>query len=276
MCRAGVVGGVRRRVGPGAQREVGLVGGEHRAVEEVDALAVVGLVGHDLADRGGQLGEVVEADVAQPDERPHRLEVDDQPQRVAQRAVGVGQGAEQVAVLTVGPGDDDLAGTGQHLDLAHRLVRQAEPERARLDAEPAERAADGDGLELGHDRGHQAVGKRRVDEVLVRRHGLDVGGPRDGVDGQHASSPETSRPGAALRSRGRNRLDVRLASRTGAPGGIAAYCRSSRSRAWAWRAPTCTPSRAGAVVIRSPVSRGRMVGRVILIRPADRRLRMVR
>ena len=82
------------------------------------------------ADRRGQRVEVVEPDVAQPDERLDRLEVDDQPQRVAQRAVGVGQRAEQVAMLAVGAGDDDLAGAGQHLDLAHRLVRQAEPERA--------------------------------------------------------------------------------------------------------------------------------------------------
>ena len=36
------------------------------------------------------------------------------------------------------------------------------------------------------------------------------------------SSPDTSRPGAVVAVRGRNRFDVRLASRTGDPGGIAA------------------------------------------------------
>ena len=37
----------------------------------------------------------------------------------------------------------------------------------------------------------------------------------------------TSSPGAAGFGRGRNRLDVFFASRTGSPGGMAAYCRSS-------------------------------------------------
>ena len=118
-----------------------------------------------------------------------RLEVDHQAQRVAESAVGVGQRTEQVAMVTVGPGDDDIAGTGQHLDLAHRFVRQAQPERAGLDAEPAEGTADGDGLQLGDDRRHQPVGERRVDEVLVGRHRLDVCGACDGVDRQHAVEP---------------------------------------------------------------------------------------
>lgn len=34
---------------------------------------------------------------------------------------------------------------------------------------------------------------------------------------------DTSRPGVLVGLRGRNRLEVRLASRTGAPGGMAAY-----------------------------------------------------
>src|SRR4051794_32883444 len=41
--------------------------------------------------------------------------------------------------------------------------------------------------------------------------------------------PLTSRPDPAIGSRGRNRLDVRLARRTGEPVGIAAYCCRSRS-----------------------------------------------
>ena len=45
------------------------------------------------------------------------------------------------------------------------------------------------------------------------------------------SRPETSSPGRLTVVRGRKRLDVRLASRTGSPAGIAAYCASSRSRA---------------------------------------------
>ena len=48
--------------------------------------------------------------------------------------VGLEGSAEQVAMVTVGAGDHDLAGAGQHLDLAHRFVRQAQPERGGLDA----------------------------------------------------------------------------------------------------------------------------------------------
>src|SRR4051812_42390904 len=41
--------------------------------------------------------------------------------------------------------------------------------------------------------------------------------------------PDTSSPGAVVAARGRNRFEVRLASRTVAPGGIARYDSRSRS-----------------------------------------------
>src|SRR6478752_8151545 len=56
--------------------------------------------------------------------------------------------------------------------------------------------------------------------------------------------PETSSPGAVVSARGRKRLDVFLASRTGALGGIAAYDARRRSTAAAWSAqapPVLTP-----------------------------------
>src|SRR5690242_7587943 len=45
------------------------------------------------------------------------------------------------------------------------------------------------------------------------------------------ASPETSRPGVCTRDRWRNRFDVRLASRTGAPGGMASYDACNRTTA---------------------------------------------
>jgi len=46
-------------------------------------------------------------------------------------------------------------------------------------------------------------------------------------------NPDTSRPGALEGSRQRKRLEVRLASRTGAPGGIASYdLRSASTARW--------------------------------------------
>jgi hypothetical protein len=85
-------------------------------------------------------------------------------------------------VLAGRPRGDDLAGAGEHLDLAHRLVRQPVPERARLDSEPGHRAAERDGLQLRHHGRHQPVRERRVDQVLVRGHALHVGGAGVRVD----------------------------------------------------------------------------------------------
>src|SRR3954454_14497432 len=69
------------------------------------------------------------------------------------------------------------------------------------------------------------------------------------------SRPLTSSPGVPLLARGRNRFDVFLASRTGAPAGIASYDALSRRTASSWRAqafPSLTrrrllPSRVGRV-----------------------------
>ena len=57
-----------------------------------------------------------------------------------------------------------------------RLVGQAVAEAGRLDAEAADRAAEGDRAQLRDDVGDQAVGQGRVDEVLVGAHALHVGG----------------------------------------------------------------------------------------------------
>ena len=50
------------------------------------------------------------------------------------------------------------------------------------------------------------------------------------------SRPLTSSPGVPFLARGRNRLDVFFASRTGAPAGIASYDARSRTTAASWRA----------------------------------------
>ena len=83
-------------------------------------------------------------------------------------------------------------------------------------------------LQLRHDQRHQAVRQRRVDQVLVGAHALHVGGARARVDGDDAVEAGHVEPGAGCAARGRNRFEVRLASRTGWPGGIAAYDARSR------------------------------------------------
>ena len=136
----------------------------------------------DHRDRLRQQPGVVEAHVAQRDVGADRLELDAQPGGVAERAVGVGEGVEQ---LVAGPGGDHLAGAGEHVHLDDRLVRQAAAEAGGLDAEAGDRAAEGDRAQLRDDERHQAVGQRRVDEVLVGRHAGHVGGAGLGVDEDH-------------------------------------------------------------------------------------------
>jgi len=127
--------------------------------------------------------------VAQRDVRRHRLEGDPQPDGVAEAAVGVGEGGEQVGVLVVGGRRHDLPVAGEDVHLEHRLVRQAVAERRRLDAESGHRAAQGDGPQLWDDHRHQAVRQGRVDEVFVGAHALDVGGACLGVDRDHTVQP---------------------------------------------------------------------------------------
>ena len=153
-----------------------------------------------LDDRGqglGQLLGVVEAQVAQRDVAAHRLQRDPQPGGVAQRAEGVGERREQVGVLVVGPGGDHLAGAGEDVELEDGVVRQPAAEARRLDAQPGDRAAEGDGAQLRHDQRDQPVRQRRVDEVLVGAHALHVGGPPRDVDRDHAVEARHVQPGCA-------------------------------------------------------------------------------
>ena len=86
-----------------------------------------------------------------------------------------------------GAGDrEDLAVAGEDVHLEHRLVRRAVAEARALDAEAGDGSAQGDGAQLRHAHGHQAVRKRRVDEVLVGGHAEHLGGARDRIDVQHA------------------------------------------------------------------------------------------
>ncbi len=127
--------------------------------------------------------------MAQGDERLDGLEGDAQAGGVAERAVGVGEPVEEVCVLALGAGRDDLARAGEDVHLQDRLVGQAAAERRRLDAEAGHRTAQGDGLELGHHQRRQSVGQGRLHEVLVGAHPLDVRGARLRVDRDHAPQP---------------------------------------------------------------------------------------
>ena len=62
---------------------------------------------------------------------------------------------------------------------------RAHAERARFDAETGGCSADRDALEFGYHRGCQAMRQRRIDEVEVRRHSLDIGCACRGIDPDH-------------------------------------------------------------------------------------------
>ena len=151
---------------------------EHRAVDEVGRVSV------EVADLGDHLGQVggVHAHVLHADVAGHRLHLDLQPQRVAEGAVGVRERGEEVGVLAVRRRGDDVAVGEQHVHRAHRLVRQAVPERRGLDAQPGDRAAERDRLELRDDERHDAAGQRGCGERLVGGHALDLGGAGGEVD----------------------------------------------------------------------------------------------
>ena len=133
--------------------------------------------------------------MAQGDEGVDRLERDPQPGGVAERAVGVGEPVEEVGVLALRSGGDDLARPGEDVHLQHRLVGQTAAERRRLDAEPGDGAAQGDGLELGHHERREAVRQGRLDEVLVGAHALHVSGAGLRVDRDHLVEQGDVEPG---------------------------------------------------------------------------------
>jgi hypothetical protein len=79
---------------------------------------------------------------------------------------------------------EDLAGAGDDLVLGAGVVEAAVAERHGLDGAAGHGAADGDGLELRHERRQEAVPQRLSDEVTEGHAGLGGARPLGGVDGQ--------------------------------------------------------------------------------------------
>ena len=80
---------------------------------------------------------------------------------------------------------DDASIAEQHVELEHRVVHQAVAMRRGFDADAGYRAAERDGLQLRHHRGHQAVHQAFARQVLVADHALGVDPARGRVDLQH-------------------------------------------------------------------------------------------
>lgn len=196
----GVVADGAGLIGLDPESEVAFVGAEDDAVQVLNFDAVVLTPSDDGAHRRLKRVQIVESQVAQGNERKYRLEFDLQPRRVAESAVRVGKAPVQVRVLALGCCREDLTATGEDVDLEYRLVRKPAAERRRLDAESGDRAAEGDRLELRNDERGEAVGQRRVDQILVRAHPRHVGGASRGIDGDDLAQ---SRDVESRRLRGR-------------------------------------------------------------------------
>lgn len=219
---AGVVGGVGRAVGEAADREVHLARAEEDPVHEVDAFAVVHHGVADLLHGQHALGGVGELDVREVHVRLDLAQPDLDAQRVAERAVGVGEGAEEVAVLVVGAGHDDAPVAGEDLELLDRLVRQ--PSLKLVDSMPSPVTAPPSVMVLSCGT---TYGMSPCGSVASTRCSYVVMPWTSAVMVSGSTLMTSSRSLAEslavfVASRNLNRLDVDLASRGAAPPGISA------------------------------------------------------
>ena len=192
----GVIAGVRRGGGEAPERQVHLARREYCAVDEVGVLRAQA-----RAELGEKEARVAERRVPEMHVRLHRYRARLHAQRIAERAVGVGKAEKQIGVL-VGRGAGDHASVAEDdVELEHRVVHEAIAVRGRLDADAGDGAAERDGLQLRHDRGHHAVGEALAREILVGNHafGLDsVGADREHlVELAHVKPPARRRGAVA-------------------------------------------------------------------------------
>ena len=186
----GVIARVGRAGGEAPERQVHLARREHRAVDEVGVLRA-----QPRAELGEIEARVGERHVREMHVRLHGARL--HAQGVAERAVGVGKAKKQVGVLIRRRAGEHASVAEDDVELEHCVVHQAIAVRGRLDADAGDRAAERDGLQLRHDRGHHAVGEALAREVLVGDHALGV--DRVGADREHLVEVAHVKPPARRR-----------------------------------------------------------------------------
>ena len=92
----------------------------------------------------------------------HRAQLNLEAHRVSQRAVAVGEEAEQIDVL-VARARDNLPSSGQNVHLHHRFMRQAIAEACGFHAHTRYGAAERDGFQLRHHKRHESMRQGGVD-----------------------------------------------------------------------------------------------------------------
>jgi hypothetical protein len=190
----GVIADVRRLVGEVRHGDEHLVGREHRAVDEVGVARVEAPLELLEVDAPVEVVEVEEMHVGLHGQRL-RLHA----QRVAERAVGVGKAEEEIRVLVGRGAGDDAPVAQQDVQLEHRVVHEALAVRGGFDADARERAAQRNGLELRHHRGHHALPQAGRDQSLVGHHALGFDPARLRIDREHVAESADVEPAARLR-----------------------------------------------------------------------------
>jgi hypothetical protein len=90
-------------------------------------------------------------------------------------------------MLVVRRAVDDASVAEQHFELERAVVHQPVAVRGGLDADARHRAAQRDGLQLRHHRGHDALREARLHQVLVGDHAFRIEGARSRVHRQHVA-----------------------------------------------------------------------------------------
>ena len=121
---------------------------------------------------------------------------------------------------------------GQHVHGRDRLVHEAVTKRRGFDADSRHRAAEGDGLELRHDRRHRPLRERRIGKIDECRHALRV----DDAVADRDDAVEVRQVDAAARCAARGRG-------TGSTSAWRGRTRARRARRAMPRAPPACPRR---------------------------------
>ena len=183
-------------MGESCRGEDEVVGGEGDPLDEVRR---IGTLCAGRFQRSEEWRAVGEAPVGEPDKRTRRQELHPQAKDVAEGSVGIRDGMEEVRVFVVGAADADGSVAAEDFHLLDRLVHEPVPERGGFDADPGDRAADGDGLELRNHGRTQALRESRIGEILEGGHPFHLGDPAFRIDlDDPAEAPDVEPFGCGL------------------------------------------------------------------------------
>ena len=207
--------------GLGPHAQIALVRAEDHPVEIVHGHAIEVAGRGQAIHRRHQIRQRVEPQMRQRDERLDGLELDAQAHRVAQRPVRVGEPAVEVGVLVR---QDTVRSSPAPVRMSiSRTDSCGNPLRNDVDSIPRPVTAPPRVIVLscGTTRGARPWGSVAATRSSYVHMPATSAVLRSGSTEMTPVSPEVSSPSPSASARPRNRLEVRLASRTEASGGTA-------------------------------------------------------